>query len=163
MSVEEQGTTMATNGTATDTPVSLRSDSGSPPIEIFSVSADDDAEFDDADSITMLDESGRSFEYDPTISFPFHDNTETYVETVLRLLQYLPTRKSTLPYNTGSHHTTDKPAPDDQVPRAFTEWIEKYLGYVKTASPRAIEDSYFLYRDMWQPVPQLLLHMVSRK
>jgi ubiquitin carboxyl-terminal hydrolase 34 len=163
MSVEEQGTTMATNGTATDTPVSLRSDSGSPPIEIISVSADDDAEFDDADSITMLDESGRSFEYDPTISFPFHDNTETYVETVLRLLQYLPTRKSTLPYNTGSHHTTDKPAPDDQVPRAFTEWIEKYLGYVKTASPRAIEDSYFLYRDMWQPVPQLLLHMVNRK
>ena len=52
---------------------------------------------------------------------------------------------------------------DEQVPRAFIEWIDKYLGYVKIASPRDIDDSYFSYREMWQSVPQLLLHMVSRK
>ncbi len=59
--------------------------------------------------------------------------------------------------------TTDLRAADEQVPRAFIEWIDKYLGYVKIASPRAIDESYFSYREMWQSVPQLLLHMVSRK
>jgi ubiquitin carboxyl-terminal hydrolase 34 len=53
--------------------------------------------------------------------------------------------------------------PDDQVSRCFAEWIDRYLLFVKTASPRAIDDSYFMHRDMWQPVPQLVLHMVNRK
>jgi ubiquitin carboxyl-terminal hydrolase 34 len=54
-------------------------------------------------------------------------------------------------------------ASDDQVARAFVEWIDKYLGYVKAASPRAVDESYVMYQDMWQPVPQLVLHMVNRK
>jgi ubiquitin carboxyl-terminal hydrolase 34 len=119
------------------------SDSGSPPIEVVSVSADEDADFDDDDSITMYDESGRALDFDPSVVFPFHDGAESYLETVIRLLQYLPTH--------------------EQVPRAFIEWIDKYLGYIKAASPRAIDESYFSCREMWQPVPQLLLHMVSRK
>jgi ubiquitin carboxyl-terminal hydrolase 34 len=97
-SVEERETAMPANGTVSDTPLSLRLDSESPPIEIISVSAeDDDAAFDDDDSITMLDDSGRSLIYDPTLSFPFHDTTESYLETVIRLLTYLPTRKPTFP------------------------------------------------------------------
>ncbi|KAK4157923.1 hypothetical protein C8A00DRAFT_29151 [Chaetomidium leptoderma] len=142
-SVEEPEAVMPANGTAVDTPGSLRSESGSPPIEIISVDAEDDADFDDDESITMLDESGRSLVYDPTVSFPFHDATESYLETVIRLLQYLPTH--------------------DQVPRAFIEWIDKYIDYVKAASPRAVDDTYFMYRDMWQSVPQLPLHMANRK
>lgn len=86
---------MPVNGAALDISVPSRSESGSPPIEIISVSADDDADFDDDESITMLDEAGRSLIYDPTVSFPFHDAAETYIETVIRLLQYLPTRKQT--------------------------------------------------------------------
>jgi ubiquitin carboxyl-terminal hydrolase 34 len=85
-----------TNGTSVDILARSRSESGSPPIEIVSVNGEEDADFEDDDSITMLDESGRSLAYDPTISFPFHDATESYLETVLRLLQYLPTRKFTL-------------------------------------------------------------------
>jgi len=117
---------------------------GSPPIEVVSVSADDDdADFGGDESVTMLDDSGRYLAYDPTVSFPFHDATETYAGTVERLLQYFPTH--------------------DQVPRAFTDWIGSYLGFVKHAHLRAIEDSYFSYRDIWELVPQLLLHMVNRK
>ncbi|KAK4123811.1 hypothetical protein N657DRAFT_680934 [Parathielavia appendiculata] len=142
-SLEGSGVVMSPNGTAIDVPMPSSSESGSPPIEIVSVSGEDDADFDDDDSITMLDESGRSLTYDPTISFPFHDVTESYLETVIRLLQYLPTH--------------------EQVSRAFIEWIDKYLDYVKTAAPRAVEESYFNYREMWQAVPQLVLHMVNRK
>ncbi|KAL2271630.1 hypothetical protein VTJ83DRAFT_1001 [Remersonia thermophila] len=131
------------NGAAEDVSEPARSDSGSPPIEVVSVSPDEDADFDDDDSITMFDEAGRTLDFDPSIAFPFHDGAESYFETVLRLLQYLPTH--------------------EQVPRAFIEWIDKYLGYIKAASPRAIDESYFSCREMWQPVPQLLLHMVSRK
>lgn len=53
--------------------------------------------------------------------------------------------------------------PDDQVSRSFTEWIDRYLLFIKTASPRAIEDSVFMHRDVWQPVPQLVMYMVNRK
>ena len=88
----EQGAATA-NGATVDIPVPSRSDSGSPPIEIISVGAEDGADFEDDEAITMLDESGRSLVYDPTVSFPFHDTTESFLETVLRLLQYLPTRK----------------------------------------------------------------------
>ncbi|KAK4252308.1 hypothetical protein C7999DRAFT_27033 [Corynascus novoguineensis] len=140
---EDLNPDMPANGTISETPVSSRSGSESPPVEVVSVTAEDDAEFDDDESITMLDDSGRSLEYDPTSTFPFHDATESYLETVIRLLQYLPTH--------------------EQVPRAFVEWIDKYLCFVKAASHPAIDDSYFLYRDMWQAVPQLVLHMVNRK
>ncbi|KAK4106515.1 hypothetical protein N658DRAFT_21639 [Parathielavia hyrcaniae] len=143
LSPEKSEAAMPPNGTSVDAPMPSRSDSGSPPIEIVSMSGEDDADFDDDDSITMLDESGRSLPYDPTISFPFHDVTESYLETVIRLLQYLPTH--------------------EQVPRAFIEWIDKYLDYAKAAAPRAVEESYFGYREVWQPVPQLILHMVNRK
>jgi ubiquitin carboxyl-terminal hydrolase 34 len=143
MTAEEAESAMPVNGTTSDAAVSSRSDSGSPPIEIVSVAVEDDADFDDDDSITMLDESGRSLDYDPSASFPFHDTTESYMETVIRLLQFLPTH--------------------EQVPRAFIEWIDKYLGYVKTAPLHAVEDSTFMHRDMWQAVPHLVLHMVTRK
>ncbi len=53
--------------------------------------------------------------------------------------------------------------PDDQVSRTFVDWIDKYLAYAKAAPPRAVENSYFLYREVWQPLPQLPLHMVNRK
>ena len=97
--VDEQGAVTA-NGAAVDIPVPSRSDSGSPPIEIISVGAEDGADFEDDEAITMLDESGRSLVYDPTVSFPFHDTTESFLETVIRLLQYLPTRKCS-PINPG--------------------------------------------------------------
>ncbi|AEO57729.1 hypothetical protein MYCTH_2304264 [Thermothelomyces thermophilus ATCC 42464] len=142
-SVEELGTDLPANGMLSETPLSSSSGSGSPPIEVISVTGEDDADFDDDESITMLDDSGRSLEYDPTATFPFHDATESYLETVIRLLQYLPTH--------------------EQVSRAFVEWIDKYLSFVKAASSAAVEDSYFLYRDMWQAVPHLVLHMVNRK
>lgn len=93
---EDLNPDMPANGTISETPVSSRSGSDSPPVEIVSMTAEDDAEFDDDESITMLDDSGRSLEYDPTSTFPFHDATESYLETVIRLLQYLPTRKSSL-------------------------------------------------------------------
>ncbi|KAL1842744.1 hypothetical protein VTJ49DRAFT_4382 [Mycothermus thermophilus] len=142
--LQQLNTAMATaNGAAEDSSEPTRSDSGSPPIEVVSVSPDEDADFEDDDSITMFDEAGRTLDFDPSIAFPFHDGAESYFETVIRLLQYLPTH--------------------EQVPRAFIEWIDKYLGYIKAASPRAIDESYFSCREMWQPVPQLLLHMVSRK
>lgn len=151
------------NGATVDIPVPSRSESGSPPIEIISVSADDDEYFDDDEPITTLDDIGRSLIYDPTVSFPFHDTAETFLETVVRLLQYLPTRKHTpAPFATvvGS---TDMDLKDEQVPHAFIEWIDKYLDYVKNALPRAVEDSYYSYREMWQAVPHLVLHMVNRK
>lgn len=90
---DEPDSVMPTNGTTSDAAVSSRSDSGSPPIEIISMAAEDDADFDDDDSITMLDDSGRSLEYDPSLSFPFHDSAESYMDTVNRLLTFLPTRK----------------------------------------------------------------------
>ncbi|KAK4140337.1 uncharacterized protein C8A04DRAFT_15044 [Dichotomopilus funicola] len=143
-SVEEADSTMPINGESLEAPTSPRSDSDSPPVEVVSVNDEDDADFDDDDeSITMLDEPGRSLEFDPSQGFPFHDATESYFETVVRLLQYLPTH--------------------EQVPRSFIDWIDKYVSFVRTASPRAIDESYLLYRDMWQSVPQLILHMVNRK
>ncbi|KAK3295943.1 uncharacterized protein B0H64DRAFT_417531 [Chaetomium fimeti] len=51
----------------------------------------------------------------------------------------------------------------NQVPRAFIEWIDKYLDYVKTAPLQSVEDSTVVHRDMWQTVPPLVLHMVTRK
>ncbi|KAK4237057.1 hypothetical protein C8A03DRAFT_16355 [Achaetomium macrosporum] len=142
-SVEEPEAVMPPNDAMADTPASSRSASGSPPVEVISLNGDDDGDFEDEEPITVLDASGRSLIYDPTLTFPFHDATESYAETVLRLLQFLPTH--------------------DQVSRGFVEWIDKYLLYVKAASPRAIDDSYFTHRDVWQPVPQLVMHMVNRK
>lgn len=162
-SVRDPEEAMPVNGAAVDVPVPSRSESGSPPIEIISVSADDDADFEDDESITMLDEAGRSLIYDPTVSFPFHDTAETFLETVIRLLQYLPTRKRTPASLVTAAGSTDMGVQDEQVPRAFIEWIDKYLGYAKTAPPRAIDDSYYVYREMWQSVPQLVLHIVNRK
>ena len=162
-SIEEDQDVAAVNGAAANVPPSSRSDSGSPPIEVISEGAEDGIDFEDDEAITMLDESGRSLGYDPTVSFPFHDSTESFLETVIRLLQYLPTRKHNRPLSPNPNIATHDPVSDDQVPRAFIEWIDKYLSYVKTASPRAIDESYFLHRDMWQSVPQLVLHMVNRK
>lgn len=159
---------MPANGTASDVAISSSSDSGSPPVEIISMVVEDDADFDDNDSITMLDDSGRLLEYDPSASFPFHDSAESYMETVIRLLPFLPTRKSSpLPLQpislTNSRVILTRNTLDEQVPRAFIEWIDKYLIFVKTAPLPAVEDSTFMHRDMWQAVPQLVLHMVSRK
>ncbi|SPQ22462.1 4cc22c61-bf1b-4482-8892-2926799c2547 [Thermothielavioides terrestris] len=143
-SVEGPEAAMSANDATIDALASSRSSSTSPPVEVVSMDGEDDVDFeDDEPEVTMLDESGRSLGYDPTVSFPFHDASETYLDTVIRLLQYLPTH--------------------DQVSRCFAEWIDRYLLFVKTASPRAIDDSYFMHRDMWQPVPQLVLHMVNRK
>lgn len=95
-SVEDVAADLPANNMLSETLLSSSSGSGSPPIEVISVAGEDDADFDDDESITMLDDSGRSLEYDPTATFPFHDATESYLETVIRLLQYLPTRKPKL-------------------------------------------------------------------
>lgn len=97
-SVEEADATMPINGEPFEAPTSPRSDSDSPPVEVIPVNLEDDADFDDDESVTMLDEPGRSLEFDPSQGFPFHDATESYFETVVRLLQYLPTRKPLGPF-----------------------------------------------------------------
>jgi ubiquitin carboxyl-terminal hydrolase 34 len=129
---------------AADDTAPPRSVSGSPPIEVISVSADDDDDaFDDEGPVDMLDDSGGYLTYDPTVRFPFHDEAEPYAVTIERLLQYLPTH--------------------DQVSRAFVDWICNYLSYARTASFYAVKDSYYSYREVWRHVPQLPLYMVTRK
>jgi ubiquitin carboxyl-terminal hydrolase 34 len=96
-SVEETEVDMPPNDAMADTPASSRSASGSPPVEVISLNGEDDGDFEDEEAITIIDAPGRSLIQDPTINFPFHDATESYAETVLRLLQYLPTRKPLTP------------------------------------------------------------------
>jgi len=73
ISVEESELDMSREeDTVVDTPASSTSESSSPPVEVVSIEPEDDAE-----------------------DFPFHDATETYGETIARLLQYFPTRKGT--------------------------------------------------------------------
>ncbi|KAL2134738.1 hypothetical protein VTI74DRAFT_10980 [Chaetomium olivicolor] len=142
-SMEEPEAAIVTDNTVDDIVLSSDSESGSPPIEIISVSADDDAEYEEDDEpITMLDESGRAMVYDPTLTFPFHETPEPYMETVVRLFQYFPTH--------------------EQVSRTFMEWIEKFLDYACTASPATIHEYYFRDPEMWQSIPSLVFSMVSR-
>ncbi|KAL2018794.1 hypothetical protein VTK56DRAFT_352 [Thermocarpiscus australiensis] len=143
MSVEASEAIMPPDDTVVDTPVSSGSENGSPPVEVVSVSADDDVDFDAGDTVTMLDGAGRSLIQDPSSNFPFHDVSETYLDTVIRISQYLPTH--------------------EQVSHAFAEWIETYLVYVKAIPARAVAESYYVHREIWQSVPDFVLFMVNRK
>lgn len=86
---------MPPKDTVVDTPVSS-SESGSPPVEVIALDGDDDADFDGDDAaVTVLDGPGRDLIRDPSPEFPFHEMSESYFETVIRLSNYLGTRKPT--------------------------------------------------------------------
>ncbi|GAB1320503.1 USP domain-containing protein [Madurella fahalii] len=138
ISVEESEAAMSLKNVAMDTPLSSTPDSGSPPLEVVT---DDEADVDAP--FTILDGPGRTRVRDPSAAVPFHDATETYLDTVIRLTQYFTTH--------------------DQVSRHFADWIENYLVYLKSVPPRAAAESYYTHREIWQHVPELVLSMVNRR
>ncbi|KAL2259798.1 hypothetical protein VTK26DRAFT_6391 [Humicola hyalothermophila] len=141
IAVDEPGQTVPHMDTVNDTPAASTPDSERPPV--VSLSSDDDADFDGDQSVATLDESGVSLIQDPSPDFPYHDLPDPYLETACKISHYLP-----------SH---------EQVSRSFTDWIEKYLVYVRAVPPRNAAESYYVHREVWQAVPELVMFMVNRK
>jgi ubiquitin carboxyl-terminal hydrolase 34 len=92
ISVEETKTDMA------DTDLHLASsgsETSSPPVEVITIDQDEDGEYgNDQPQVTLLQDVQANELSDPTADFPFHDATETYQDTVLRLTNFMHTRKA---------------------------------------------------------------------
>ncbi|KAK0645991.1 hypothetical protein B0T16DRAFT_412380 [Cercophora newfieldiana] len=140
ISVEEADLDMSRDDTIADTPASSASGSSSPPVELISVEADHD-DFDAGDKEVMI--MGESICRDPSANLPFHEPTETYLETVTRLSQFF-TQYGTIADN-------------------FSQWIEKYLSYVAHMDYLSVLQSYHEHREVWNSVPQAVSFMNSRK
>ncbi|KAK3937263.1 ubiquitin carboxyl-terminal hydrolase 34, partial [Diplogelasinospora grovesii] len=143
ISVEESEIDMAREDTVVETPASSPSDASSPTIELVMVQPDDDADLDGGQpAITILDEP-RSILADPSAAFPFHDQTETYPETIARLTQYLVT-----------HET---------VAHGIAEWIDNYLAFAKSSPYLDVVESYQEHRELWHSLPEMVMFMTNRK
>ncbi|KAK3380099.1 hypothetical protein B0T24DRAFT_519847 [Lasiosphaeria ovina] len=155
ISVEESEVDMSREDTVVNTPLSLSSsssDGGSPPIEIISAQPDDDdAEFGDQASVTILDGFPHSMLQgplvdlpDPTADFPFRDVAESYSDVINRLTQYLCTH--------------------DTVSQGLTDWIEKYLAFARTSSSfETVVQSFHENREVWVSLPEIVFFLVNRK
>lgn len=162
ISVEQSEAVVPLKDAVMDTPLSSTPDSGSPPP--LEVVTDDEADLDAP--FTILDGPGRPPTRDPSLDFPFHDPAETYLDAAIRLCQYLTTRKPTLPPHAlglGAACTDMWNVLDDQVSRQFSDWIERYLAYLRSVPPRAAAESYYKHREIWQHVPELVLSLVTRR
>ena len=100
-SVEEPETNMSCQDDNTvETPESSRSDSNSPPVEFIPIDSDDsdneyDILIDGPSKASFLRPFGRQQVPDPSDGFPFQDASETALETINRLSNFITDRRST--------------------------------------------------------------------
>ncbi|KAK3996099.1 ubiquitin carboxyl-terminal hydrolase 34 [Cladorrhinum sp. PSN332] len=144
ISIEESEVEMSRGETGIDTPVSSAAGSSSPPLEVIHVIPDDDDDYDDAEPITILDDSpDDSILTDPTPTYPFHQGSESWQETTSRTSEYMQTHS--------------------QVSREYAQWISKYIEWAQASPTNIILRSYSEHRDLWHSFPELVMVMANRR
>ncbi|KAK4163484.1 ubiquitin carboxyl-terminal hydrolase 34 [Cladorrhinum sp. PSN259] len=142
ISIEESEVEMSREEATVDTPVSSATSSSSPPLEVITVIPDDYDEYEDAEPITILDDSPEaSVLEDPTPNYPFHTNGEPWQDTTSRVCEYI-----------HSH---------SQVTREFSQWIKKYIEFAQASPTSVVLKSYSEYRELWLSFPDLVLAMAT--
>ncbi|KAK4227673.1 ubiquitin carboxyl-terminal hydrolase 34 [Podospora fimiseda] len=144
ISIEESEVDMSRGEAAINTPVSSATSSSSPPLEVIHVIPDDDDEFEDAEPITILDDSpDDSILVDPTALYPFHVDAESWMDTTTRTSEYMQSHPS--------------------VAKEYSQWVAKYLEWTNVTPTVAIVRSYIDHREIWHSFPELVLNLANRR
>lgn len=161
-SVEDAEVAMVPPPQNLDTPRSSFSHSASPPIEVITVQSDDDMASDrQSIGVSIVDDD--SVMVDPINEFPFREPTETLEGMVVRLSNYIETRKAHSLFLEGLDANSIESSIDAGVIYKLQQWLGRYLDYIATANQQLVVDSCRLNLVFWLTFPRIITAMAAHK
>ncbi|KAF5643612.1 DFFRY protein [Fusarium sp. NRRL 52700] len=161
-SVEDAEVAMAPPPQNLGTPRSSFSHSASPPIEVITVQSDDDMASDrQSIGVSIVDDD--SVMIDPINEFPFREPTETLEGMMVRLSNYIETRKTHSYFSGGLDANSIESSIDAGVIYKLQQWLERYLDYIATANQQLVVDSCRLNLVFWVTFPRIITTMAAHK
>jgi ubiquitin carboxyl-terminal hydrolase 34 len=145
-----------------DTPQSSPSNTGSP-VEVVAVSDDDDMVFGSGEPEVAIIGEDNMF-MDPMADFPYNDgHSETYAETVGRLVNYFTTRRCFLDSFHCCKLTTTESSLEETVFQNLRDWVDQYLRHAQHVPYGPAISSYEANRQLWTALPDLIWTLINRK
>ncbi|KAF9874053.1 ubiquitin carboxyl-terminal hydrolase [Colletotrichum karsti] len=131
----------------TDTPPSSSSSMQSPEVEIVAIPDDDqDAPYDDDDISIVRAPSSLDPAIDPTTDFPFNEPGETLLDTVSKVMNFLPSNQA-----------------EESAVEPLRGWMMSYINYVQNVGPKAAYQSHVAYRNFWHLFPETAWVLANKK
>ncbi|KAI5863136.1 hypothetical protein GGS23DRAFT_568448 [Durotheca rogersii] len=93
----------------------------------------------------LADETASSFNA-AVLEFPYHNDTESYYDTVVRLIDYF----------------RQQPAHIEEVLQSLNLWLERYLSYAHVEFHPIVLELYHENKSFWQALPDLFCAIAHR-